>query len=394
MSKTVVTGMGIVAPRIESVRDFEHVLKHGICTHSVLEGQGPHQSSIVAGQINQESIPLHDNKSNKRYPRSSLLAMAAAEQAAQHASIRQVDPTRIAVIMGTSLGSLLEIEQNCDAAKDFRQFPCHGVMLADSHTLSSAVATYIGAKGHVHTLTTGCASSSDAMLMGKLLLESNQADVCLVGGADASLGQWSTYGFSKLRSIAQNKEPHETGVPFSNKHHGFVMSEGAGALILEREEHAQRREVPIHATLENIHSSNDALPMLHADETGQSMLTALKGALQNEQPTYMNSQALGLHSNDKVERNVHKQLFGDHIPITSIKGMTGHIFGAMGVIQAISSILSFQNQFIPPTIKTTGAGFDDLPIVYDPHHQPIDSVAITTHGNGGNNTCIFMKKYE
>ncbi|KGX91252.1 beta-ketoacyl-[acyl-carrier-protein] synthase family protein [Pontibacillus marinus] len=391
MGRTVVTGMGIQAPQIQSTNDFEHVLEKGVCTHSILHDHGPNHSSIVAGQITQE--PLNE-RAYKRYPRSSRLAMAAADEALRQADIKNINPSRIAVIMGTSLGSLLEIEQNCDAAKDFRKFPCHGVVLADSHTLSSSVAMYTGAKGHVHTITTGCASSSDAILMGKLLLDSNQADVCIVGGADASLGQWSTYGFAKLRSIAQNTDPRHTGVPFSNEHHGFVMSEGAGIITLEREDHANQRGAIIHGIVENVYSNNEALPMLKADETGESMLEALNGVLQNHQPSYVNSQALGLQTNDNVEKIVHHKLFGNSIPITSIKGMTGHIFGSMGVIQVISSLISFNKNFIPPTINTNGKGYEDLPIVYEPKYQPVTSVAITTHGNGGNNTCLLMKKYE
>jgi 3-oxoacyl-(acyl-carrier-protein) synthase len=141
-------------------------------------------------------------------------------------------------------------------------------------------------------------------------------------------------------------------------------------------------------------SNNEAQPMLKSDTTGTLMTAALKSAIGDTIPTYVNSQALGLVQNDMIEYISHTNLFGSSVPITSIKGMTGHMFGSMGAIQVVSSLLSMEYGFIPPTMKTTGDGFNDLPIVFETKYQKVESVAITNHGVSGNNTCLLMTKHN
>ena len=107
-------------------------------------------------------------------------------------------------------------------------------------------------------------------------------------------------------------------------------------------------------------------------------------------PSYVNSQALGIEKNDQIERFILKETFGSEVPITSIKGMIGHAFGAMGAMQIISSLLSMEYGFIPPTIKTKGIGFEEVPLVYETRYQAVESVCITTHGSSGNNACLLL----
>lgn len=120
------------------------------------------------------------------------------------------------------------------------------------------------------------------------------------------------------------------------------------------------------------------------------MLSVFQETLGNTVPTYINSQALGIETNDQIERFIHNETFGLEVPITSIKGMIGHSFGAMGAMQIISSLLSMEYGFIPPTIKTKGIGFEELPIVYETRYQTVESVCITNHGSSGNNACLLM----
>jgi 3-oxoacyl-(acyl-carrier-protein) synthase len=393
MEKIVITGYGIKAPGVNDRQDFKEILQSGSCTHGVLKGLGPINTDVTAGIINNDFLILK-GKNYKRYPRVSRLAIAATDDAVEMSNISQHNPARISIIMGTSAGGLTDIEKYANSAGDIKKFPIHGVAIADIHTVSSSVAAHLGITGQVYTLTTGCTASSDAISLGKLLLETQQADVCIVGGADATLGQWSIFGFNKLGLVREESKMHETGVPFSEAHKGFVMSEGAGVLVLERETDALRREATIYGVVERIYTNNDGLGMFKSDLSGNRMEQALKDVTQNEVPSYVNSQAMGLKTNDTIEYKVHMKLFGKSVPITSIKGMIGHSFGAMGVMQVISSLISMEYGFIPPTIKTAGKGFEDLPIVFETMYRPVDKVAITTHGNGGNNTCLLIKKYS
>ncbi|MBD8006398.1 beta-ketoacyl-[acyl-carrier-protein] synthase family protein [Bacillus norwichensis] len=392
MGDIVITGYGIKAPDINDKEGFKETLEKGICKLDILEGIGPNDSNIVAGIIPHEFLTIKE-RNYKRYSKVSRLAMAAADDAIEMAEVQGKDPSRMSVIIGTAVGSIKEIEKYSVWATDFKKYPLHGVTIVDSHTISSSVASHLGTNGHVFTLTTGCTAGLDAILLGKLLLEQRQTDICIVGGADAPLGQWSTFGFNKLRQVEINKEIGQTGVPFSSDHKGFVMAEGAGILIMEREEEAVARGATIYGRIEGISSNNEGSQMFHKDTSGNMMLSAMKQAVNNQVPDYVNSQALGLHVNDQIECFVHQHLFGGSVPISSIKGSIGHSFGAMGVMQVISALISMEYNFIPPTLFTKGTGFENLPIVYETIYQPVNRVAVTSHGLGGNNTCILINKF-
>jgi 3-oxoacyl-(acyl-carrier-protein) synthase len=390
LDRIVITGYGVKGPGFSTKEQFKNVLEQGICTHtvtrSIMDG-----TSIITGAV-EGDYQIIDKVNYKRYPRHSRLAIAATIDAVNMANLYEQDQSSTAVILGTSAGGMLEIEKHAPIAHDIRKLPIHSVSLVDSHTLSSSVASHIGAKGQVNTISSGCASSLDAIQMGKLLLQSRMANACIVGGSDASLCSWTALGFSKLKLLALNTEVQNTGVPFSTDHNGFVMAEGAGILVMERENDALKRGATILGYVENVFSNNEGLRLFETEASGESMTASLKGALGGKTPTFVNSQALGIQSNDRTEAIAHNALFSSNIPITSIKGMTGHTFGSMGALQLISSLLSMEYNFIPPTIKTNGKGFENIPIALKTTYCDVSSVAITTHGSGGNNTSMLVSR--
>ena len=387
----VITGYGIKAPGALDKSSFLNVLEKGICTQSILKNanQSYTTKEIVAGIIDDSFLEIN-RKNYKRHPRSVRMAIAAALDAAAMAELDYFNPSRVAVIMGTSAGAILEIEAYSAAAFDFKKFPIQGVSLVDTHTLSASVAESLGLNGPGFTITTGCTASLDALSIGKLLLESGNVDACIVGGTDAPLGQWTINGFKKLRALSTNPSIEEAGVPFSSEHHGFVLSEGAGTMILERRQTANERNQKIYGKIERVISRNEGQKLLTNDLTGRHMLEVFQETLGNTVPCYVNSQALGLEANDQIERFIYKETLGSAVPITSIKGMVGHTFGAMGAMQIISALLSMEYGFIPPTTKTKGIGFEDLPIVYETRYQSVETVCITTHGASGNNACLVL----
>ncbi|WP_052353857.1 beta-ketoacyl synthase N-terminal-like domain-containing protein [Neobacillus jeddahensis] len=389
----VITGYGIKAPGINNINQFKDVIETGTCTQEILHGRGHNGSNIVCGVVHEELDSI-SGQNYKRYPRSSKLGIAAAEEAFTMAKLTNTESARIAVIMGTSGGGILEVEQYANHDNNLKKIPLHYVSLGDSHTLSAAIIKHLDINGQAYTITTGCTASLDAILMGKMFLEAGYADICIVGGSDALLGDWITYGFLKTANIAENIEIAETGVPFSKSHKGFVKAEGSAVVIMERKKDVEGRGAKIWGHVKGASSNNEGLSLLRSDETGRSMIAALKGAVGDVIPTYVNSQALGLIQNDTVEYITHQHLFGSAVPITSIKGMIGHTFGSMGAIQVVSSLLSIEHGFIPPTIKTNGDGFEDLPIVFETKYQNVESVAITNHGMSGNNTCLLITKED
>ena len=389
MDDIVITGYGIKAPGVYDEFSFLNVLEKGVCTQGILKNENQPDAPIVAGLIEGDFLDIN-GKNYKRHPRSVRLAIAAALDAANMSKLDYFKPHRVAVIIGTSAGAILEIEQYSAAGFDLKNFPIHGVSIVDTHILSSSVAEALGLCGTTFTLTTGCTASLDAVLMGKLLLENGTVDACIVGGTDTPLGQWTINGFKKIRSLSTETSIDQAGVPFSTKHRGFVLAEGAGVIVLERKQSALAREQKIYGKIERVISRNEGQKLLSSDITGRHMLEVFQEAIGNSIPTYVNSQALGIKTNDQIERHILMETFGSKVPITSIKGMIGHTFGAMGAIQIISSLLSMEYGFIPPTIKTKGCGFEDVPIVYETRHQAVESVCITTHGSSGNNACLLL----
>jgi 3-oxoacyl-(acyl-carrier-protein) synthase len=393
MDKIVITGFGVKAPGVSNIDQFKEVLEQGICTQEILHGRGNNGSNIVCGVVHEE-LDMISGQNYKRYPRAAKLGIAAAEEAYKMANLQKDEFTRVAVIMGTSGGGILEAEKFSNHDNNLKKVPLQYIPVGDPHTLSSGITKHLGINGQAYTISTGCTASLDAIRLGKLFLEAGYADICIVGGSDALLGDWITYGFLKTGTIAENVEIEETGVPFSTSHKGFVKSEGSAVVIMERKKDAESRGAKIWGQVDGSASNNEALPMLKSDTSGCLMTSALKGAIGDCIPTYVNSQALGLVQNDMIEYITHSNLFGSKVPITSIKGMTGHMFGAMGAVQVITSLLSMEYGFIPPTIKTSGDGFNDLPIVFETKYQDVESVAITNHGVSGNNTCLFMTKHN
>ncbi|MFJ7738853.1 beta-ketoacyl synthase N-terminal-like domain-containing protein [Lysinibacillus sp. NPDC097287] len=391
MDDIVITGYGIKAPGVSDKFSFLNVLDKGICTQSILKNDNQPQSSIVAGLI-EDSFQEINGRNYKRHSRAVRMAIAATMDASEMSNLDYFKPHRIAVIIGTAAGAILELEQYSSKFFDVKTTPIQGVSYADSHTLSGSVAEAISSCGPAFTLTTGCTASLDAVSIGKLLLENGSVDACIVGGTDAPLGQWTINGFKKMRSLSTENSIDKAGVPFSTEHRGFVLSEGAGIIVLERKQSAQARKQKIYGKVERIVSRNEGQKLLSSDTTGRHMLEVFQETIGNTIPTYVNSQALGIDINDQIERFILKEALGSEVPITSIKGMIGHSFGAMGAMQIISTLLSMEYGFIPPTIKTSGKGFEDVPIVYETRHQAVKSVCITNHGVSGNNACLLLTR--
>lgn len=393
MNRVVITGYGLVAPGTSNKKEYKQLLERGLCAQEVIPGMGPNGIDIICGKMDDQFM---GERRYRHYPRVARLAIAASEEAAEMAGLKDPGQYRTTVIMGTSVGGLIEMEAyaHLTAIKQYRRFPIAMAGSGNPHSLSVAVSQHMGVKGQAFTLSTGCTAGVDAMLMGKMMLESGQADICIAGGSDAPITLGSIYSFMRLGAMSKESDVDKAGIPFSTNSDGFVMSEAAGILVMELESHALRRGAAIYGVLSGIHSNNDGLSIFESDATGRNMTSAMHQAVGELRPTYVNSQALGIKVNDQVEAITHRALFGPSIPITSIKGNLGHSFASIGNLQVISSLLSMEYGFIPRTLKTDAKGFDDLPIVLQTRYETVDHVAVSTHGYGGNNTCLLLSKYR
>ncbi|MFH5182550.1 beta-ketoacyl synthase N-terminal-like domain-containing protein [Paenibacillus sp. TAB 01] len=393
-NKSVITGFGIRLPKVQNSLQFEQLLRNGTCTHSIVPGLGPRQESLVCGIIDEE-LEEASERELRGYPRAALLAIAAAKEAVERARLVK-SGARIAVILGTSTSSLPEIE-HCNQLyqnNDYRKISVLNAGLTNIHSLSSGVANYFGfGEGNwVFTLTNGCSSGSDAVLLGKTLIENGVIDVCIAGAAETPLCNAAIASFAKQRAIKFNAGIGETGNPFSRNGNTFVISEGAAIVVLESEQIAKLQNKTVYGYITGAAANNDGVNIHQMNMHGDRLYETMVQAVGNQQITYTNSLALGLGIQDANEAKNHLRLLGASTPITSIKGMVGHAFAASGVVQLISSLISLEQQFIPPTIHSDFAGYEHLNIVKETLSRDIQSVAVTSHGYGGNNNTIVVSK--
>jgi 3-oxoacyl-(acyl-carrier-protein) synthase len=392
--RSVITGFGIKLPKIHNSHQLEKVLKDGICTHSIVPGLGPNQESLVCGIIDEE-LAESKEKALRGYPRGCLLGIAAAKEAIEHARIKN-PKARIAVIMGTSTSSLPEIEQCSHLYKtnQYRKISALNAGMTNIHSLSSGVANYFGfGNGNlVLTLTSGCSSGSDAVSLGKTLLENDVIDLCIVGAAETPLCDSAIASFAKQKALKFNTQIGETGNPFSKNNNAFVLSEGAAVIVLETEQEAKKENKTIYGYITGAASNNDGVNIHQMDKSGEGLYQTFEQAVGNQVITYTNSLALGLDMHDTNETRNHIRKLGHHTPITSIKGMIGHPFAVSGVVQLISSLISIRDNFIPLTAFSDFKGFEHVNIVKETTYCDVHKVAVTSHGYGGNNNTIVVAR--
>jgi len=398
MEKIVVTGYGVRGPKSNNIEQFLYNLANGVNCLEVVSNLSPKGEESLVGKIHEGLDEFESDKRFKRFPRVTLMGMAAGKEAIDQAKLINLQDKKVGVFFGTSLGaigekiyqeSIINVHQS-----NYREIPVTFSHFVNYHSITSAIAHYLGAKGLTKTITTGCTSSLEAIQDAIAYLKCGIIDIAIVGGTDSLVDKMATYGFAKTKSIALNQSLQEGAVPFSESSKGFAISEASGVVVLEREGHALERSISILGEIENVISNNDGVYLYSLDQTGDQMVSALKEVIKERKPDYINSQAVGIQVNDKIEKRCSEELFNHTVPYTSIKSMIGNPYGATGILQVISSLLSINHGFIPPTIRTNKKGFEEMNIVTTTLFQEINEVAVTTHGHGGNNACTYIKRYQ
>lgn len=395
--KIVATGYGVLAPNTINISNFLDNLKNGVCSLEVVEEAGFNKESNIIGTIREGLEELEKDKKLKRLPKVSKMGMIAAKEALESARI-DLDGKKVGLFLGLSLGSMGEklLRDAVQHVNDeqYRKIPVTFAHFANYHSITASIGHYLGIKGVSKTTTTGCTSSLEAIEEAMVYLKSGKVDVAIVGGTDSPISKVTTSAFIRTRVLPLDQTLEEGAVPFHEGSNGFAMSEAAGFLVLEREEDALDRGANIKGEMVDVVSNNDGIYIYSLDESGDQMKVALEEVTANRTPDYVNSQALGIQINDQIEKRCSEELFDHQVPYTSIKSMYGNPFGAIGVLQVISSLLSIEHGFIPPTIRTDKKGYEEMNIITETTYQPIDEVAITNHGYGGNNACAYIKGYK
>ncbi|MNQ93335.1 Actinorhodin polyketide putative beta-ketoacyl synthase 1 [compost metagenome] len=332
-----------------------------------------------------------------KYPRVTKLALAASEEAVEMAGLKDNLDNDTAVFMATASGTIDESERIIYSMNNGERQRVNMLGMMYYHGLASSISGHFKLNGISRTLTCGCSASLEALQDAILHLKSGLVKTCIVGGSDSSFGDSIVTSMKNIRAISFSGEFDNYGVPFSKKSKGFVISETAAVVVLELESEAIRRGANILGVVEEVRSNNDGKGMFSSEKTGKNLLNLINQTLKEDIPTYINSQGLGLKENDLIEINNYKSIVkNNECPITSIKGITGHPFGASGILQLVSSLISIEFGFIPKIVRLNREDVYDTDVnyVFDTIHKEISNVLITSHGYGGNNSVALISKYK
>ena len=395
MNHIVATGVGVISPKVENIKDFLNVLQTGENTLKENNTLMPHEKkSTILGIVENGLEEYQNNPAYKRYSKAMLLGIKAAKEAIASANI-DLTSKRVGLFVGTAIGGISEegfLKSIALMEEDPNKMVTHFIHFANHHSLTSANGHDLGIKGIEKTISTGCTSSLEAIEIAMLYLKNGLIDVAVVGGVDSAMSKTTNQAFIKNRSITINQTLEEGAIPFSKSSRGFAIAEAAAFLILEREEDALKRNVEILGEIEQVISNNDGIGAFSTDTKGEQLKNLVQQIAYNRKPDYVNSQALGIQINDQIEKRCSKEVFNHEVPYTSIKAMVGNPFGAAGAIQVISGLLSIKYGFIPPTTKTQKLGYEEMFINTDIQYKEINEVLVTNHGLGGNNAVAYLKK--
>ncbi|MEL6590921.1 MAG: beta-ketoacyl-ACP synthase II [Bacteroidota bacterium] len=410
--KVVVTGIGALTPIGNDVPSFWKGLSLGtsganLITHFDAE---KFRTRFACEVKDFNATDYFGRKDARKMDRFCHLGRAAADEAMTDAGfdMDKIDPFRFGVVFGSGIGG---IDVFSEEVKNFalgdgtpRVNPFFiPKMIID--ILAGNISIKYGLKGPNYSSVSACATSSNCIIDAVMLIKMGYADVMIAGGGESAITQIGIGGFNAMKALSENNDNFASASrPFDKTRDGFVMGEGAGALIIESYEHAVKRGAKIYAEIGGIGMSADAHHITAPHPEGEGAARVMQNVLQDagvqaEEVDYINVHGTSTPLGDISETQAIKQVFGEHaynLNISSTKSMTGHLLGAAGAIEAIAAIFALQNNLVPPTINFSEADpACDLNYTFNQAQEREVNVAISnTFGFGGHNASILLKKVE
>lgn len=414
LKRVVVTGLGALTPIGNTTSEYWEALVQG------KSGAAPIQqfdASLFKTQFACEIKNFNvedflDRKEARKLDQFSQYAMVSATEAMADSKLMESEPNldRIGVIWGSGIGGLKTFQdeaENFFAGDGTPKFNPFFIPKMISDIAAGHISIKYGLRGPNYVTVSACASSTNAIIDAFNLIRLGKADAIVTGGSEAAVNQMGMGGFNALKALStRNDSPETASRPFDKDREGFVLGEGAGALILEEYEHAIKRGATIYAEVAGGGMSGDAYHMTapHPDGIGARnvMICALDDAeMDPTQVDYVNVHGTSTPLGDIAETKAILQVFGEHaykLNISSTKSMTGHLLGAAGAIEAIACILAVKNDIVPPTINhfTDDPDIDaNLNFTFNTAQKREVNVAISnTFGFGGHNTSVIVKKFK
>ena len=407
LNRVVVTGYGLTSPIGNTPEEFWNNLHDGKI------GIGP------ITKFDNSEIPVHNageihdfpfdkyfvRKDKNRMDQYSLYAIYATLEALENAKLDMdtVDRDRTGVIVSSGIGGLQEMQEQIIRMheKGIKRIQPMFIPKALSNMAAGNIALRIGARGVCKSITTACASSNDAIGEAFREIKFGYHDVILAGGAESTINEIGIGGFNALTALSTTEDPARSAIPFDKDRNGFVMGEGAGVLVLESLEHAQKRGATILAEVVGYGSNCDAYHQTTPTPDGSGAAKAIELAIKEagispEDVDYVNAHGTSTQDNEKGESKAIVTVLGKDVPVSSTKSFTGHLLGAAGAVEAVATIEAIRHNYIPMTAGTRELSEDiEANVVYGQGQEAELEYAISnTFGFGGHNAVLAFKRWE
>ncbi|MBQ3581442.1 MAG: beta-ketoacyl-ACP synthase II [Alistipes sp.] len=412
--RVVITGVGVISPVGNNINDFWKNLTEGNCGIDTIKGFEDYELPIsVAGQVkdfNPEECGLERNdvRRNDLY---CQFALAAAYQAMQDSGLKSgenIAPERLGTYIGSGIGGMNTFVEETGKLlnEGVRRISPLFVPMMIGNIAAGNVAIKYNAQGVCLPVVTACATGTHAAGEAYRAIKHGYADAIITGGAEASIHPLAIGGFANSKALTRSTDPKNASIPFSANRNGFVMGEGAGVLIFESLENAQKRGAKIYAEVVGYGNSCDAHHVTAPSPDGIPASRAIKQSLDEAQfdaekdVLYINAHGTSTPLNDKSETRAIKLAMGEEAAhkamISSTKSMTGHMLGATGAVELIAAALTLKNGVVPPTIGLNDPDPEcDLNYVPNVARKADVTVAISNSlGFGGHNSCVALRKWN
>jgi 3-oxoacyl-[acyl-carrier-protein] synthase II len=410
VNRVVITGLGVVTAVGQDVESFWNHITAGKSGVGMIENfdVSEYPTRIAAEIKNFNPEKYIDKKDARHMDRFVQFAVTASLDALKDANLNvkeDTDPERVGVSVGSGIGGLSTWEEQHKILleKGPKRVSPFFIPMMIANMGSGQISMITGAKGPNTTAVTACATGTHSIGDSFKMIMRGDADVMICGGAEATISPTGVAGFCALRAMStRNEEPIKASRPFDIGRDGFVMGEGAGILILESLEHAQKRGAQIYAEIIGYGMSGDAFHMTDPDPDGAArcMGKAIKDAgIAPEDVDYVNAHGTSTPVGDRSETLALKKAFGDHaykLAVSSTKSMTGHLLGAAGGVEAVICGLTIKHGLIPPTINLDNQDPEcDLDYVPNVARKSDVNIAMSnSFGFGGHNATIVLKKFR
>lgn len=408
--RVVITGMGAVTSLGIGADKLWQSIKEGKCGISKIEridvSDLPAKVASEVKDFNPEDFI--EKKESRRMDRFAQFALTAAQMAVADSKLDlyKINKERLGVIIGSGTGGIETLENQCAEfqEKGYRRVSPFLVPMMICNMASGLVAIKFGAKGYNECSVTACASSTNSIGDAFKVIQRDDADIMIAGGAEACITRLTIAGFCSSKAMTTNSDPEMACRPFDIDRNGFILGEGSGVLILEELEHALSRGANIIAEVVGYGCTNDAFHITAPAEGGEGAARCMEIAIKDagimpSEIGYINAHGTSTKANDKNETAAVKSVFGEYayeLPMSSTKSMTGHLLGAAGAVEAIITALALRDGFLPPTINYKNPD-PECDLNYIPNEgkdSNINYALSNSFGFGGHNASLVLKAFK